>query len=104
MKYLVLRPLTRRLPPQGHEKRPREERLEPGQVVELDKDEAERLNGKSQPALEPVTGLKAERVQLTEEALEANAKTPKKPPTRKAAPKKTTPKKAAPKKPEPPKA
>jgi|GEM_PF-5679707 len=94
MKYRVLRPLTRRLPPHGHEKRPREQRLEPGQVVELDKDEAERLNGKSQPALEPVTGLKAERVQLTEEAPQATAE----------APKKATPKKATPKKPEPPKA
>jgi hypothetical protein len=100
MKYRVLRPLTRRLPAREHEKRPREERLEPGQVVELDKDEAERLNGKSpQPALEPVTGLKAERVQLTEDAPEEPAETPKKPAARKAAPKKP-----APKKPEPPQA
>jgi hypothetical protein len=90
MKYRVLRPLTRRLPAREHEKRPRTETLDTGQVVELDADEAERLNGKSpQPALEPVAGLKAERVQLTEEKPAA-----KKPAARKTTAKKATPKEA----------
>ena len=88
MEYRVLRPLTRRIPAEEKGKRPRPEELAIGQVVDLDPDEAERLNAKSpQPALEPVAGLKAERVQVTEEPEENPKPAPKrKPRTRKTPP------------------